>query len=180
MIYDLERRISNPRLRRERGIVMDAQGNLIQWVEGTPDGVEMRDYLHLTPGKIFSHNHPRGVSFSVADIGFAHRARLAEMRVVCHGSGEVWACSMRPDRDEFGWRRWKQSCIPMLKRMMRERAGYRWNLHIAGNCNNDCRMECHNEQWQACGYLYHEPGVLEGFWPEFAERMGYRYARYEF
>lgn len=177
MIYDAENKIRSRRLKLERGIVLDDSGKVLELVIGTADEVDMKDYLYECIGKVFTHNHPMSECFSVADIGFAHMAKLADMRVVCNG---CYVCSMRPDKNPFTLRRFKQSCIPLMRRMMREKTGLKWNPYQYGECHGypECHY-CHNEQWQACNYLMTDGNLIK-FWREFAERAGYKFDIYYF
>ena len=55
--------------------------------------------LALLPGAVLTHNHPGGRSFSEADVRFAMRVGLAEMRVVAVRSRYV----LRPPDGGWSW-----------------------------------------------------------------------------
>jgi len=85
----------------ERAYVFDQDGNIVFSKDGERSQVSFTpDEVSLIKGKnlIFTHNHPAlGVSFSWADVNFAVRTDLAEMRAV----GKEYVHSIK--RPAAGW-----------------------------------------------------------------------------
>ncbi len=71
--------------RKETGIAYDITGKIFS-VRGDKNGVyysgERIADLRNREGVVLTHNHPRGTSFSLDDIRFAHSANLQEIRAV--------------------------------------------------------------------------------------------------
>lgn len=68
---------------REHGAAFAADGRLILEKVGEPDSIEYDDgELERMHGLVFTHNHPSGASFSVADVKLAARIGLSELRAV--------------------------------------------------------------------------------------------------
>lgn len=84
---------------KEWGISIDADGEILLRKEGMDDRIDFTyNELSIIAGKIFTHNHPRGTSFSPQDIVFAKTYLLDEMRAV----GKYARYSMKPPPG--GWR----------------------------------------------------------------------------
>lgn len=68
----------------ETGYVFDSKGKVIWEKKGGSNYVDVSDavYNGLLKGNIFTHNHPRGTSFSFADIQIMINYEVKEMRAV--------------------------------------------------------------------------------------------------
>lgn len=93
----LERKITKQD--KERGYVVTPEGEVLYRKVGTEDNLQFTraEREKYFVDNILIHNHPRGTSFSIGDIGSACVHGLAEVRVV----GQVWRYIMRPPED--GW-----------------------------------------------------------------------------
>lgn len=73
--------------RYETAIVYDADGNVVFKKKGTADEVKFTaEECKKMKGCVVTHNHPNGGGFSGADIYFAKKYKITEMRA-CEGRG---------------------------------------------------------------------------------------------
>lgn len=80
-VITLENEIRKDKL--ETGAVFDKDGLLLSKNQGLPDRVSFNDdELKLLKNNVFTHNHPNGTTFSLADIERAIENNLLELRVV--------------------------------------------------------------------------------------------------
>lgn len=82
----------------ERAYLLDEHGNVVLGKDGEAHEVRFTpEELKLFPGRVFTHNHPSGGSFSFADVHLACYHNLREIRAV----GQKYVYSMRPP--DTGW-----------------------------------------------------------------------------
>ncbi len=67
----------------ENGVVFDANGNVLLKKRGLPDRLEFTDdEVLLLKNRTFTHNHPKGLSFSKKDVLMAIDHDILEIRAV--------------------------------------------------------------------------------------------------
>lgn len=82
----------------EKAYIIDSQGNILLQKEGGKNYVEFTpEEVKLLTGNTFTHNHPRGTSFSFEDVSLATRYNASEMRAV----GSEYTHSITPGAS--GW-----------------------------------------------------------------------------
>jgi hypothetical protein len=80
-VIDLENEIRHDVL--ETGAVFDAFGVMLLRKQGLPDQISLTyAEARLLQGNTFTHNHPKGTTFSIADVQRAIEWDIKEMRVV--------------------------------------------------------------------------------------------------
>lgn len=80
-IIDVENGIRNNEL--ETGAAFNSDGVILFKRQGLPDQVTLTDHeLSLLNNAVFSHNHPKGMPFSIADIRMAITYNIKEIRAV--------------------------------------------------------------------------------------------------
>lgn len=80
-IIDVENEIRNDEL--ETGAAFNSDGVILFKRQGLPDQVTLTDHeLNLLNNSVFSHNHPKGMPFSIADIRMAITYNIKEIRAV--------------------------------------------------------------------------------------------------
>lgn len=80
-IIDVENGIRNNEL--ETGAAFNSDGVILFKRQGLPDQVTLTDHeLNLLNNAVFSHNHPKGMPFSIADIRMAITYNIKEIRAV--------------------------------------------------------------------------------------------------
>lgn len=80
-MVDLEKKIRSDAL--ETGAFFDSDGKISLKRQGQPDRVAYTiGELRKNRGRAFTHNHPNGMSFSVADLEIAAEYQFAELRAV--------------------------------------------------------------------------------------------------
>src|SRR6266508_5311444 len=82
-------------LYHEVAYIIDPNGNVTTQREGTHMSVDLP--IELMRGRIVTHNHPRGTSFSVEDIQTLLGARAAEIRAV--SVGYDYSMKLPPDTE---------------------------------------------------------------------------------
>lgn len=95
--HQFERSVLTERV--EYGRIYDTDGKLLKSMKGTSRRVAFStDDIPLMHGRVVTHNHPGGASFSVADIKAAWVGRVAELRAVgMNSEGYRWTHSVRPN-----------------------------------------------------------------------------------
>ena len=71
------------KLKHEEGALYSTNGKQIFWKKGEKNYIDLTDdEVEQFPGRIFTHNHPNGATFSVADLQTAMNFNLKEIRAV--------------------------------------------------------------------------------------------------
>lgn len=80
-VIEVEDKIRNDDL--ETGIAFNESGLILFQRQGMSDVIQLtHDDLKLLNGAVFTHNHPAGMPFSIADVRMAITYRLKEIRAV--------------------------------------------------------------------------------------------------
>jgi hypothetical protein len=89
----------------ETAIGIDEDGNVVLRKDGGQSSVGFTDKeVEELKGTTFTHNHPKGGSFSRTDIDFMLDAELKEMRAVGVHGKKRWLYRMRPNAEAYQYR----------------------------------------------------------------------------
>jgi len=127
--------------------VVDSDGNLIFTKSGEKDRIDFTDEEMVKfKGCVFTHNHPRSVSFSDADIAFACRAGVKEMRVVVP-EGKVYIMKLK-NGDNFTYDMWT-SDISLLESAFNNEIHEEFSAKIYDGrmTIEEANSKHHNELW---------------------------------
>jgi hypothetical protein len=101
-LQDVEKQIIDKK--NEHAFIFDSEGQLIFFKKGDHNSISFnQDEMKLMKDAIFTHNHPSGTDLSTADIYFAARQDMKEIRAV--GTDEITGEKMeyRLERSDEGW-----------------------------------------------------------------------------
>ncbi|NOY63595.1 MAG: hypothetical protein GXP10_10695 [Gammaproteobacteria bacterium] len=150
----------------EKAIAFDEDGTvLFEKVGGKSSITFTRKELLPLRGKVVTHNHPRGTSFSPEDIKLAADFGFAEMRAVgSNYAGVSHRYSMRPP--DSGWSEdfWKKTVEPAVKRHHAAETNRAASAILAGKIKRADMADVDFEHWHRV-------------WRAVARETGIKYSR---
>jgi hypothetical protein len=142
----------------ENGIISRPDGSILARIKGTTEkSVDIpSDMVPMLEGNIFSHNHPRGGSLSMGDVGILSGYKVSEIRAV----GPTHTYSMKPPDSGWGPGWWSEK-FEVYKKAEKDYARKVSKAHNAGVV--DIPIEDLNK-WNPWDVFASKTGVIYKSW----------------